>query len=715
MSKRSKYKKLDWAKFADFASRNTRDSLADLCNDKSTEQLVEIFSTRDESGLYPIHWAAIHNRSDLIEFMVDHGSPLKVKCRNKLFADGSSLHLAAMNGSIEAASMLLHKCAANQTGVKSIGELKDDDIFLANRFDEPIRWLRQRDSDGQTPLMKCAPPKSKRLNTVRDLLRKNLWSLSGRPAEMAMFLICKGADWRETDTINNMNLFHLAIINEYEDIINLLMVIDKDIVNLPVKIREDLSPLQLAILYGRVSIISTLWHVKANEKLSKPSPAIHDSPDSQREINKLKAESRNELKRIVTRAFWSNREEVSKFFRRSMLKFLLLTDLAILAIFWIPIYATTDDEGNIIFSLRGGLFIFSFLISIALLSRVILKNPGYLRRSSLQYLKELKTLVSRREVDNEKSGQKPTEQPSDTTQQKVVPKQEVSLIELESGNREGRKTAEQANNEKQEQQVHRPNQASSVNDPQKGVVGEEESSNNNKGISSYNNKGIVALDARWQHKTDLEDRVRILCHQCRCIRRPRSRHCSYCNHCIQDYDHHCIYLGCCIGRYNRLDFLVVMVIVTITSIYGVVLHTTSLTRAEWSNFGHYIGLLWILKYTLIGGLTAFSILRRASLGVTMYEEIRADRIKKVFGPTGPPETISKSHKVYSTLKNSFWRYAPDRFLTGDLPAKSILYNLREFSNFASISEYILTIASPDTSLARSLTSSDSRVNLYRFI
>ena len=45
-----------------------------------------------------------------------------------------------------------------------------------------------------------------------------------------------------------------------------------------------------------------------------------------------------------------------------------------------------------------------------------------------------------------------------------------------------------------------------------------------------------------------------ICSQCRIIRTPRSFHCSYCDRCIERFDHHCPWVDNCIGKSNYLIF-----------------------------------------------------------------------------------------------------------------------------------------------------------------
>lgn len=625
----------------------------------------------DSTGLYPIHWASIHNRADLIDYMIAMGSQVRVSCSNKLFADGTALHLAACNGSIEAASCLLRaeKRLKSEDGLKEV--FKTVSASTTTNKPSSVRgydrssWLEDRDFEDQTPLMRSAAPRSKRLDTVRDLLRKNLWSVSGRPAEMALFLIHKGANWRDTEGYSGMNLMHLAVANDHNDIVCLLVNIDPQIIDVPIKacqlkdltiVREKSrppssepkdssfqaitqatsSPMQTSTTDtdtdSEVSAVRTeplitdraraeqiissgLTPMQLAILFSRVSPIQSLWPFLQR---RSQEHNSGELSRILLKATCSNTSEIRRFIKRNALKYAFALDLLLFGLIWIPLNMSRSDRT--LGGMWGFATLLSYIAAVTITLRVINKDPGFIRKNDIKYFKELEALVT--------SGKQP--------------KGEKYRIGQDS--------------------------ATNLDNEPKRV--EKDSKEDTDQRDTLNLKGISG---------DVEERVRFLCHKCRCIRKPRSRHCDYCDHCVQDFDHHCIYLGCCVGRKNRLDFLVFSFLLFWLGLYGTIFRL-KVRHNEQVSVGECLSLGWVIKNLIIGGLTTFFTLRRACLGVTMYESIRSARIRKIFGSRGPPKGIAESNRLYSTEKGSFWRYLPDRFRSGDLPAWRIKRNLSEFAN-----------------------------------
>lgn len=50
-----------------------------------------------------------------------------------------------------------------------------------------------------------------------------------------------------------------------------------------------------------------------------------------------------------------------------------------------------------------------------------------------------------------------------------------------------------------------------------------------------------------------------VCFTCKIIRPPRAKHCRYCDHCVEVFDHHCPWVGVCIGQGNYLFFVLLLI------------------------------------------------------------------------------------------------------------------------------------------------------------
>lgn len=57
-------------------------------------------------------------------------------------------------------------------------------------------------------------------------------------------------------------------------------------------------------------------------------------------------------------------------------------------------------------------------------------------------------------------------------------------------------------------------------------------------------------DISFMQMLEIFDPV-LLCPDCQVVRTDRSRHCSFCGHCVERFDHHCPWINNCVGTANH--------------------------------------------------------------------------------------------------------------------------------------------------------------------
>lgn len=139
-----------------------------------------------------------------------------------------------------------------------------------------------------------------------------------------------------------------------------------------------------------------------------------------------------------------------------------------------------------------------------------------------------------------------------------------------------------------------------------------------------------------------------LCATCKIVRPLRAKHCSTCDRCVEQFDHHCPWVSNCIGKKNKWDFFLFLVLeVSAMLITGSVTLTRILTDpaapssfGAWMNYAgrHHIGAIsfLIVDFFLFFGVAALTIVQASQISrnITTNEMANAMRYSYLRGPGG---------------------------------------------------------------------------------
>ncbi|KHG04996.1 Palmitoyltransferase AKR1 [Gossypium arboreum] len=139
-----------------------------------------------------------------------------------------------------------------------------------------------------------------------------------------------------------------------------------------------------------------------------------------------------------------------------------------------------------------------------------------------------------------------------------------------------------------------------------------------------------------------------LCATCKIVRPLRAKHCSTCDRCVEQFDHHCPWVSNCVGKRNKWDFILFLVLevsamlitsgVTIARIVKDPLAPSSFF--PWMNYAvsHHVGAIsfLIVNFFLFFGVAALTIIQASQISrnITTNEMANVMRYSYLKGPGG---------------------------------------------------------------------------------
>ncbi|XP_013072501.1 uncharacterized protein LOC106059420 isoform X1 [Biomphalaria glabrata] len=162
-----------------------------------------------------------------------------------------------------------------------------------------------------------------------------------------------------------------------------------------------------------------------------------------------------------------------------------------------------------------------------------------------------------------------------------------------------------------------------------------------------------------------------LCHTCRTVKPIRAKHCRVCNRCVKEFDHHCPYIHNCVGYYNRVSFILFVLMVNINGLFEL---KFLYTLAELEGFTLRYDFLLALCLLAVYGLVAVNI-----LGLTIYLAARNLTLNEII-----------NRKRYRYLRNSKGEFfnPNDRGIVENLKHYFHLENLILMLNWSKINNVL---------------------------
>ncbi|KAL5460537.1 hypothetical protein EMCRGX_G033989 [Ephydatia muelleri] len=141
---------------------------------------------------------------------------------------------------------------------------------------------------------------------------------------------------------------------------------------------------------------------------------------------------------------------------------------------------------------------------------------------------------------------------------------------------------------------------------------------------------LIGNPAAWTDYQDLYNPIYNMCHTCKTVRPPRSKHCRQCNKCVHEFDHHCPWIDNCVGKKNRVPFTIFLIVLTGTGLFGA-FFLYKVFELQGCDFFWYLGavffgfatiqVLWMLETQVVTMVKNMTINERSNK--TRYRHFKA--------------------------------------------------------------------------------------------
>ena len=146
------------------------------------------------------------------------------------------------------------------------------------------------------------------------------------------------------------------------------------------------------------------------------------------------------------------------------------------------------------------------------------------------------------------------------------------------------------------------------------------------------------------------------CNKCKCVKPPRSHHCSTCERCVLKMDHHCPWMNNCVGLTNQKSFILFNFYTMVTAAWTLIRVSIAagacMSNDQCTTFG--------------GGLIVFVgiVLFMCGIFAIFCAIMFCDQVKLIMEDTS---TIDRKQSAKASKQNISPRPSAEKILSSDRP------------------------------------------------